>query len=161
MSAVIADRPDLVLRPMTRADIALVERLERSSYPYPWSGGIFRDCLAAGYCCEVLAHRGGLAGYGVMSVAVGEAHILNLCIAEQHRHHGLGRRLLEHFIEVAQERGADHLFLEVRPSNAAARRLYESAGFNQIGTRPNYYPDLRGREDALILALDLSVASAI
>lgn len=154
MSAVL--KPEgASIRAMTRADLREVDAIEKRSYPYPWSSGIFRDCLQAGYCCRV-AVADVLAGYAVMSTGSGEAHILNLCIAAQRRRSGLGKQLLAHLVEEALAAGSEQLFLEVRPSNTAARKLYQKAGFCRLGVRPNYYPDRNGREDALILARDLT-----
>ena len=155
MNAVV-EPGELVTRAMTRADIPFVDAIEKQSYPYPWTAGIFADCIQAGYFCPVFAGRDGVVAYAVMSVAAGEAHILNLCVAPDHRRAGVGKRLLKHVLDAARQHEAEHLFLEVRPSNAAARRLYEQAGFNRVAVRPDYYPDSDGREDALILALDLT-----
>lgn len=155
MSAVL-QAARTVVRPMTRADLREVDRIERCSYPYPWSPGIFRDCLAAGYCCRIVGAAGRVFGYAVMSVAAGEAHILNVCIDPVLRRCGHARRLLCDLIGEARRGGATRLFLEVRPSNEAARGLYEAAGFEQVGVRRGYYPDAGGREDALILARTLT-----
>lgn len=159
MSAVLEQQSPLV-RAMTRADVLDVDRIEQQSYPYPWSLGIFRDCLEAGYCCRVITDATGVLGYAVMSIGAGEAHILNLCVAPDHRGSGLGSRLLAHLIAEARTGGAASLFLEVRPSNKAARRLYSAAGFCRAGVREAYYPDRDGREDALILARHLCDADA-
>src|ERR1700752_1592694 len=88
--------PDIAIRPMTEVDVAGVVTLERASYQFPWSEGIFRDCLRVGYICRVLTSANRLIGYGVMSVGAGEAHILNLCIDAAFRCEGLGRRMLDY-----------------------------------------------------------------
>jgi ribosomal-protein-alanine N-acetyltransferase len=88
-----------------------------------------------------------------MSIAVGEAHLLNLCVSPQEQNQGIGRKLLEHVISVAKSH-ADTMFLEVRPTNTAAIFLYESVGFNEIGVRKGYYPAKNGREDAIMFALE-------
>jgi len=147
--------PRLQLRPMLEEDLDRVMELELLAYPFPWTHGIFRDCLRAGYCCWLYLHDERLVGYGVMSVAVGEAHLLNLCIHPEWQGHGLGRRLLARLLEIARRRQADTTFLEVRVSNEPARRLYDRAGFNEIGRRRGYYPTEQGREDAIVLALSL------
>lgn len=87
-----------------------------------------------------------------MTVAAGESHILNICVHADYQSMGLGRCLLEHLIELALERDVNMTFLEVRPSNFAAIKLYLDLGFNEIGTRRNYYPAKVGREDALVFA---------
>ena len=80
---------------MVHDDIAEVSDIERRSYDFPWSHGVFRDCLLAGYQCIVLDRDGDVAGYGILSVAAGEAHILNLCIEPAYRSHGYGERMLD------------------------------------------------------------------
>ncbi len=147
----------LALRPMHDDDVLTVLAVERESYGFPWSEGIFRDCLRVGYCCWVAETEEGLGGYAIMQVGAAEAHILNLCVAPRWQCGGVGRRLLEKLLEVAVARNADTALLEVRPSNLPAVHLYHTAGFNQVGVRKAYYPGHREREDALILALDLSV----
>ena len=147
--------PAAILRVMRADDLDDVARIERSAYPFPWTIGIFRDCLAAGYDCWVLAQGQRLIGYGVLSVAAGEAHLLNLCVAPTEQRHGHGRRILARMLDLARWHHAERVFLEVRPSNPTAIALYERAGFNEIGCRPNYYPARGGREDAIVMAMEL------
>ena len=148
-------RPRIEIRAMRREDVAAVSALESASYDFPWSSGIFTDCLKAGHPCWVLCCEGDVAGYGILSVAAGEAHVLNLCIGPAWRGRGLGRHLLGRLLDVARWSGAERVFLEVRPSNPGAIALYDSEGFNEIGRRPNYYPAPKGREDALVMAREL------
>lgn len=151
MSAVIKEAA-LNIRPMRDEDVDIVIAIEDQAYQYPWTKTIFQDCLHVGYCCWVLERDDILVAYGVMSVAVGESHLLNLCVHPDYQSMGLGRALLMHLLELAQEHNAFMTFLEVRPSNFAAIKLYFDNGFDEIGVRPNYYPARMGREDALILA---------
>lgn len=151
MSALLKE-PFLEMRPMEEADVPDVLAVERAGYPHPWTDGIFRDCLRAGYCCWVLEVEGRMIGHGVLSVAVGEAHILNVCVHPDWQAKGFGRRILERMLRLAREHEADTAFLEVRVSNTVAQRLYESAGFNEIGLRRGYYPAHKGREDAVVYA---------
>jgi len=146
------------LRTMRDGDVAEVVAIERASYQFPWSEGIFRDCLRVGYTCRVATLGRQVAGYGVMSVGAGEAHILNLCIGEAFRCRGLGRGLLALLIERAAAAGMKEAFLEVRPSNTAAIRLYLANGFEQVGMRRGYYQAVGGREDAAVLRLGLRAA---
>lgn len=143
------------IRAMRDADVADVVAIERCSYQFPWSEGIFRDCLRVGYTCRVAILGRQVAGYGVMSVGAGEAHILNLCVAEAFRCRGLGGRLLALLTERASAAGMKEAFLEVRPSNTAAIRLYLAQGFEQVGMRRGYYQAVGGREDAAVLRLGL------
>jgi ribosomal-protein-alanine N-acetyltransferase len=141
---------------MQPADLKSVAAVERVAYQYPWSLGIFRDCLLAGYHCLVLDVAGSVTGYGIMSIAAGEAHLLNLCVHPHAQRLGYGRRLLNALLLKASDAGADKVFLEVRPSNEIALLLYRSVGFEQVGIRPAYYQAENGREDAVILAATLT-----
>ena len=155
MSAVVAITDSPLYRPMREADVPVVLEIEKRAYQYHWSEGIFRDCLRVGYGCWVMELGGSIGGYGILSLVVGEAHLLNICVAPEWQKQGYGRLLLEHFIELARERGAYQMLLEVRPSNKAALRMYRARGFEETGLRKNYYPSAQGREDALILGLSL------
>ena len=144
------------LAPMHDAHLAQVMELEQLIYPFPWTEGIFRDCLKAGYASWVVHDGpGALRGYALMTMAVGEAHVLNLAVDPQYRRQGLGRYLLLHLLQQARDAHCTLVLLEVRRSNKSAIRLYQGAGFRQIGTRRNYYPGHAQREDAFVLALDL------
>ena len=145
------DLPEVTIRSMLEADIADVVRIERASYTFPWTEGIFRDCLRVNYHCRVIEIGGLIVGHGVMSVGAGEAHVLNVCVDEAYRCRGIGGRLLKHLLRAAATAGASEAFLEARPSNLAAIRLYQSLGFKQIGLRRGYYQAIGGREDAIVL----------
>lgn len=140
-----------VIRDMRQSDLITVATIEQSAYAFPWSPGIFRDCLLAGYSSVVLEHGGKVIGYGIVSVAAGEAHLLNLALSESARGMGNGRRLLEHLMEVARRAGAEGMYLEVRPSNLRALALYERNGFEVVGQRRGYYRARGGTEDAVVL----------
>ena len=145
------------LRAMQVDDLDNVVALETDAYEFPWTFGIFRDCLRAGYECWVLASANALVGYSVLSVAAAEAHLLNVCIARAHQGNGHGMRLVRRMIDLARWHRAERMFLEVRPSNTRAVALYDHIGFNEIGRRPNYYPAKRGREDAIVMAIELNL----
>lgn len=155
MSPPAVARAGTHLRPMTVEDIEVIMAIERRAYEYPWSEGIFRDCLNVGYCCWVCEEGGTIAGYAVMSVGAGESHILNLCVRPESRRRGLGRRMLKHMLNIARGHQADTALLEVRPSNRDAIALYTTVGFNEVGIRKAYYPAANGKEDAIIFALSL------
>jgi len=151
MSAILKE-PALDIRPMQHDDLSQVIEIERQGYPHPWTEMIFGDCLQAGYSCWVCGRRGVIEAYGILSVAVGESHLLNICVRPESRQRGIGRKLLRHLVSVARRHEAEVIFLEVRPSNTTARALYEDEGFNELGNRRDYYPAGNSREDALILA---------
>jgi ribosomal-protein-alanine N-acetyltransferase len=139
------------IRPMLDSDVPFVLAVESSAYQFPWSEGIFRDCLRVGYTCRVLDIGGDIAGYGIMSMGAGEAHILNVCVRAEYQCRGFGRKLLLFLLDRARAAGMQEAFLEVRPSNSAAIRLYQSVGFEPVGVRRGYYQAAVGREDASVL----------
>ena len=151
MSAVLQD-PLLEFRPMTDDDLGTILDIELIAYSHPWSEGIFQDCLRVGYCCWVLTNRTEIISYGVMSVAAGECHLLNLCVKPDLQNLGYGALMLDYLLNLARKHNADTAFLEVRPSNEIAVKLYQRAGFDEVGIRRDYYPAEFGREDAIILA---------
>ncbi|HXA99734.1 MAG TPA: ribosomal protein S18-alanine N-acetyltransferase [Steroidobacteraceae bacterium] len=145
------------VRPMHDLDIPVVAAIEKAAYQFPWSEGIFRDCLRVGYVCRIIDVAGDVGGYGIMSIGAGEAHILNVCIRDEYRSRGFARKVLLYLLERARSAGMSEAFLEVRPSNVAAARLYHSLGFEQVGIRRGYYQASVGREDAAVLRRMLNV----
>jgi [ribosomal protein S18]-alanine N-acetyltransferase len=154
MSAALASE-SAQLRPMKQADLEAVAAIEGVAYEFPWTLGIFRDCLRAGHQCWVLEGRAGILGYGVLSCAAREAHVLNVCVAPNHQGHGHGRHIMRRLMDLARWHMVERIFLEVRPSNPKAYALYQDLGFNEIGRRPNYYPAAKGREDAIVMAIEM------
>ena len=151
MNAVLKDSRSS-LRPMLESDIADILQIECAAYAFPWSRNIFRGCLREDYCCRVMDVDGEIAGYAIMSMGKDEAHLLNLCVDPDRHGMGLGDQLLKFVLDFARKQKAVSTFLEVRPSNEAARRFYERRGFVEVGMRTNYYPARFGREDAIIMA---------
>jgi ribosomal-protein-alanine N-acetyltransferase len=151
--------PGLRTRKMVPADLLHIAAIEQTSYAFPWSDGIFRDCLKAGYFCNVAEVRRDIAGYAIMSSGAGEAHVLNVCVRIDYRDHGLGRYLMNMLFDEARRIHCSDIFLEVRPSNPSAIHLYESLGFQKIGVRKGYYQaswtNGSGREDAWVYKLTL------
>lgn len=147
--------PQLHYRRMRAADLPDVAQLEKSLYAFPWSLGNFRDSVNAGYDCWVVTHGEAVIGYAVLMIALDEAHLLNFAVAAEWQNRGIGRAFLDHMVQVAKQSGCLIVYLEVRPSNLPARHLYRTAGFQQIAIRPDYYPAVSGREDALFLGLTL------
>jgi [ribosomal protein S18]-alanine N-acetyltransferase len=154
MSAQLDDLPRF--RRMTTGDLAAVEAIECSVYTHPWTPGNFSDSLEAGYHCWVMEREGRVAGYGVVMIAAGEAHLLNLSIALPLQRRGLGSEFLHFFIRLARDGEAQTIYLEVRESNAAGRALYAQHGFAEIGVRRAYYPAGAVREDAVTMEKKLT-----
>lgn len=140
---------------MREEDLAAVSAIEEGIYEFPWTQGNFLDSLRAGYSCWLCHDALDLVGYAVLMNASDEVHLLNLSVAGHHQRQGHGARMLEFLIGNARAAKAGKIILEVRPSNDAGRRLYANCGFRQLGIRRDYYPAALGREDALVLALDL------
>lgn len=144
------------LWPMQAAHLDQVMPIEDASYTHPWTRGIFEDCLRVGYSAWVVSNaQGQVLAYALMTMAVGEAHILNICVAPAQRRSGLAAFLLRHLLMIARAASVTTMLLEVRVSNLGAQQLYSGFGFQQIGLRRGYYPAVDGREDAQVLALDL------
>lgn len=144
-----------VMRRLTLDDLDRIMAIEVAAYPYPWTRGIFSDCIQVGYDCWGLQAEGGLIGYCIQSHVAGESHLLNLCVSPEQQRRGFGRVLLDHALRRGRDFGCDRLFLEVRPSNEAAIALYLKYGFSVVGQRPDYYSAGDKREDAIVMRLDL------
>jgi len=140
---------------MSEDDLEAIMVIERETYPYPWTEGIFYDCMRVCYSSRVYEFDDEIEAHAVMSVGADEAHILTLVVRTSSRGQGLGRVVLQYLKDAAVQHKADTLLLEVRPSNRVAIQLYNSFGFNDLAIRPNYYPADDGREDALIMAMSI------
>lgn len=145
-----------VIRPLESGDLDAVLAIEEAAYPFPWTRGIFSECLRVGYGCLGVFQDGALAGYVIFNWGAGESHLLNLCVHPDRQNQGLGGLLLSQAIERAQGMGCEAMYLEVRPSNPEAAGLYARRGFQVVGRRPDYYRSENGREDALVMRLNFS-----
>ena len=148
---------ELVVRAMAHEDLPEIMVNERAAYPIPWSEQVFIESIDGRNDCRVLVDGKTILGHCVTSSILDEFHLLNLCIAPSHSRQGLGRYLLKYLIELAASASSSMFFLEVRASNKIAIELYSSEGFNEVGVRPNYYPVKDGREDAILMTLQLGV----
>ena len=143
------------VRPMTEFDVEPVLSIELQAYEFPWTKGIIEDCLRVGYHCFVYEVDNDIRGYAFLNTILDEAHLLNLCIAPEFQNQGHGSGFLAFLMKFSRKLDVRTLYLEVRMSNKAAIHLYQTLGFNQIGTRKNYYPAKNGREDAHLFACEL------
>ena len=146
---------DISFQVMNVADLDSVLVIERAICAVPWSRRNFKDCLDSDNQCWIMLIKGQHAGHSVLSEVAGEAELLNISIDSKYQGMGLGRELLRYMLRKAAELDAQRVFLEVRESNRVAQSLYSSEGFNEVGLRAAYYPAAKGREDAVIMALEL------
>ncbi len=144
-----------LIRQMNADDLDRVVEIEQAAYPFPWTRGIFADCIRAGYDCSALQAGSMLIAYIIQSHGAGESHLLNLCVAPHWQGKGFGKLLLNHAIRQARLQQCTCVFLEVRSSNPPGIRLYEQNGFFVVGKRPGYYRSADGREDAIVMRLDI------
>lgn len=142
---------------MQLADLDVVLRIEQEGHPVPWSRGVFEDCIAGRNQCLLAERDGEIVGFAIFSFIVDEFHLLNICVSSAMQGRGYGREFLNHLLSLAVHHSMQVIFLEVRASNKAAISLYHSHGFNEVGVRRDYYPAKQGREDAVLMTLDLSV----
>jgi len=143
------------VRVLQLSDLPRIMPLENNAYDFPWSEAIFRDCFNSAYTGLAIEVEGAFLGYGMLSIAAGEAHILNVVIDSNQRSCGLGRKLVRRLIDQARWHRVERVFLEVRASNIVARSLYANLGFQEIGVRKAYYPGRKTREDAVVMSLQL------
>jgi [ribosomal protein S18]-alanine N-acetyltransferase len=125
----------------------------------PWSLGDFNECARSAVPFLVAEQRGVVTGYIIARRAADEGEILNLGVAPAHRRYGIGRALVEQVLALFRHDGVRKVYLEVRESNAAARRLYDRLGFAEVARRPRYYR--RPVEDAVVLAAALAVGDVV
>jgi len=138
-------------------DLSKVVEIEQAANRFPWSYKNFEDCLMAGHhAWAIVNEQDEIIGYTIIQVIVDELHLLNICIAPKFQGQGLGRALLNEVIELADEHSVSVVLLEVRRSNHRAQQLYLQSGFNEVSVRRGYYPAENGREDAILMAMDLS-----
>lgn len=159
MSALMQDREEHRLRPMTRGDLDAVMAIETASHVRPWTRGNFTDSLASGYAADVLVDAGGhVVAYCVAAAGAGEMHLLNLSVAPGHRQRGHASCMMHALFARCRAEGVAQLWLEVRVSNEPARRLYRRLGLREAGIRPAYYPAVTGKpkargEDAVLMQM--------
>nr|WP_309122382.1 ribosomal protein S18-alanine N-acetyltransferase [Paenibacillus sp.] len=158
MSAATA--PEVIFRMMRYEDIPEVSAIEVESFATPWSEQAFISELTQNQFAQyiVMEYEGRLIGYGGMWIIIDEAHVTNIAVTGDFRGRRLGERMLAELGSRAVRLGAQRMTLEVRPSNAVARRMYEKFGFEAVGLRPGYYSD--NGEDAIIMWAELPFGSA-
>lgn len=137
------------------ADVDKVLSIEQAVHAYPWTRGNFCDALKSDYLCYVEEMAGELCAYAVLMPGVDEAELLNMAVAKEYQRRGLGSMMLIAMLKMAASRELSRVLLEVRASNLAAMALYCSAGFKQVNVRRGYYRNMKGNEDAIVMACDI------
>jgi len=134
-----------VIKKAVKSDIQKIIEIERSSFIDPWNEQLFKDALDSIFVFE---KDRSLAGYIVFESVLDEGHITNLAVAQGYQRQGVASKLIEHVLDIAKGLKIKQIFLEVRQSNEAAKKLYQKFGFKEIGKRKGYYPN--AKEDAII-----------
>ena len=137
--------------PMGLADIENVYLLESQCHSHPWSKNLFLSNFGTRYFNHVLLDNERVIGYFVASSVVGEVTLMNIAIDPEKQGEGLGLKLLQFLIDFSRQNQEQEIWLEVRASNLAALALYNKLGFAEVDRRKDYYPCVKGREDAIIM----------
>ena len=142
------------IRPLTKADVKTVAGLEKASFSAPWTQESLLSTLSrADFIGYVFETDGGeIVGYVFGSILFEDAELHRIAVKSESRGKGYGGRVLDGFLQGVKARGGERVFLEVRVSNAPARKLYDSRGFDLFRTRRYYYDD---GEDALEMKKEL------
>lgn len=143
------------IREMCLEDVRQVILIEREIFLFPWSPGNFSDSIRSDYVCRSLVKESTILGYGITMMSPEEAHILTLGVSANWQKRGLGKMLIEYFTNYARLENAKSIWLDVRKSNQGAVSLYQKMGFIHVAIRKGYYPAMWGREDALVMKLEL------
>lgn len=138
-----------MIREFTEYDIPAAAEAEKLCFSVPWSEVSLRMLTQEPGCGLVYCCDGTFAAYAGMLCVAGEAQLLNIATLPEYRRRGIARELLSSLCETAVAKGCTVMTLEVRESNAAAKRLYDGEGFYTTGRRPGYY--MNPREAAIIM----------
>jgi len=152
---------ELIVNQMQLSDIDMVWQIEKQSNSFPWTKGNFEDCFKSGYRTFLYSTGSDLIGYSVVQSVLDEVHLLNICVKPEYQGKGFGRQILSHVIDISMQQSAAIIVLEVRASNFRAQQLYLSIGFNEMSVRRGYYPAEQGREDGVLMGLELGMLSQL
>jgi [ribosomal protein S18]-alanine N-acetyltransferase len=148
------------LREMVAEDLPAVVAIEKESYTVPWSEATFRGLLRRRDAELIVAESHGIViAYAIFWCVIDQSELGNVAVTAKWRGRGIGERLVAEVLRRAGQRGVREVYLEVRPSNEVARRLYERFGFSQVGRRRNYYQE--PVEDALVMRRALRLAPTL
>ncbi len=140
------------VRQMREADLPEVMETDRRSLPRPWSEALWREEIESPFSLYLILEEGAeISGHIGLKLLSDEAHVMTIAVRPEKRRRGYAQTLIQAALAVPVAAGVRRVYLEVRPSNTAARSLYESLGFRATTVRRGYYGD----EDALLMTLDL------
>lgn len=143
----------MLIRKMTEADLPEVLTIEQETFSDPWSEEDFRSSIEEANNAYIVAVIDGyVVGYCGYWGVIGEGYIYNVAVKKEFRRHKIGYQLMKNLINESTSRGITSFTLEVRYSNEAAIRLYESLGFIRAGIRRDFYT--KPKEDAVIMWLN-------
>jgi len=147
----MADELDFTLESLGDEHVDDVLKIERESFPAPWTEAMFRQEVEEKWLSRSFVAKldGVVIGYVIAWFLRGEVHVLNLAVTKSHQRRGIARRMLAHIVGLATEDAFHLVTLEVRASNDPAKLLYLSMGFAPVGIRRRYYHD--NDEDALVM----------
>jgi [ribosomal protein S18]-alanine N-acetyltransferase len=143
--------PAALLEALEHHHIPDVLRIERESFPAPWTEAMFRQEAEEKWLSRsfVALLNGDIVAYIIAWFLRGEVHVLNLAVTGAHHRKGIARQLLTHILDIATKEACHLVTLEVRMSNEPAKLLYLAMGFAPVGIRRRYYHD--NDEDALVM----------
>jgi len=150
----------LNVRGMLAQDIVNVLDIEQSANHFPWQIKSFEDSLRSGHKAWVFYEQAEqIVGFAIVQAVLDETHLLNICVKPTEQGRGIGKTIVQHVIDYANSVSSVIILLEVRRSNDRAQQLYLQSGFNEMSVRKGYYPAKQGREDAILMAMDLNLMS--
>lgn len=138
--------------PLAAVHLEQVWAIETQAHTHPWAESMIRDLDSRGACHRVLIDNDRVLGYFYAQNIVGEVTLLNIAVDPALQGQGLGKQLINGFLDLCEQSQAESAWLEVRESNVAAYHLYQAVGFNEVDRRRNYYPTANGKEDAIIMS---------
>ena len=144
-----------VFREISLGDLDGIVQIERAVNPFPWGEEALRDTIASSGHHLMSLREGRAVGFLLSSFVLDEAQLLLIGVSPDWQGVGVGGQLLKELINRSQDQGRKLIYLEVRSGNERALRLYRSLGFIDIGVRRDYYPGLVGREDAIVMSLQI------
>jgi ribosomal-protein-alanine N-acetyltransferase len=133
------------------ADAATVSEIEQQCHEFPMSQKMLETCFGRFYHVVGVELDDELKGFAIMHMLFEDATLMDICVLPQYQGKGFGKFLLGAIIEIAVQGGAERVMLEVRASSDAVIAFYKATGFEQTGTRPNYYQHKHGKEDAILM----------